>query len=296
MEGKARMIVAWFAVVVFAVVSLPGNAEAGAWVKKPGSTYAKLAGEIFSSKTNFDVEGHLMESMPDYSHFGARAYLELGLLPRVGIAAGTALLSAKNTLDDGRDFNRTGFGDLDVRLDAQIFRAGGCALAANMKGRIPLYSGMVQPGDQATAAMSKDSDDKFEPILGDGSYEFTPTAAFGCGFPGPGWATAHAGPNFRFDGFGNGLSYGVGAGFYVLPDRLAITANASGVQRFSDTNERPTKSYLNVGGGLIVGLFGNVSVEANAGYTPTGAFVARGWSGSLGFSYGGALFPNPFGK
>lgn len=268
-------------------------AAAGPWVNDPGEIYAKLAGERFQSDKNFDVDGNLVEAMPAYSHWGARGYVELGVAPRLGIAATAPLVRATNTRPNGETFHETGFGDLDVRLDGQIIEKP-CALAGSVQGRIPLYDGMVQSGDQSTAAMSRTGDDRFVPLLGDGSFELTPLLAAGCPLPRSGWATLRAGPNFRFSGFGNGLNWGASAGLYLWPERLAVALRASGRERFSTENDRPTKSFRNLGGGVLFDLTTSVALEGSVSYTPSGAFVARGWSGSLGVSYAGALFQNPF--
>ena len=282
--------------VVLAVAVLavePADAEAGPWVKEPGQTYLKLSGELFSSNTTFDVDGKAMEAMPAYSHVGARMYAEVGVVPRISLGWSLPFISATNRLDDGRTFERVGLGDLDLRANVQIVR-GVCSLAGQVKGRIPLYDDRVQAGDQATAAMQGSGDSQYEPILGDGSRELTPSLAFGCGFELPGWVTASAGPNVRFDGFGDGIEWSAGGGLYAIPDLFAIQFGVSGLERFTANDPRPTKRFVKGRAGLLVEFTDILALEGGVGYTIDGAFVARGWSGSLGVSYQGRIFPNPF--
>lgn len=285
--------VAAHAVALFLVL-LAAPAAAGPWVEAPGDGYLKLSGEVFDSQRNFDVAGDAMAADPAYSHVGARSYGEVGVAPRLSVGWSVPFVAARNTASDGTRHRRAGFGDLDVRADVQIVRDT-CALAGQLEGRIPLYGDTVGRGDSATSADGEGGSGS-EPILGDGSRELTPTLAFGCGLPLPGWLTAAAGPNFRFDGFGDGLTWRVGGGAYAIPDRLAIQIGASGLERFRAGNPRPTKRYVKARGGFLVEFGGPWAVEGNASYVLDGAFVAQGWSGSLGVSYDGAIFANPFGE
>ena len=93
-------------------------------------------------------------------------------------------------------------------------------------------------------------------------------------------------------GFGNGWIWAADAGIFVWPERVALTARASGQHRFSDDNERPTKSFVALGGGAIVRLPANLALEANASYVPGGAFVAPGWTIGAGISYNGSILPS----
>lgn len=271
-----------------------GTASAGPWVEPAGEGYLKVSGEYFGSQENYDVEGRAGEATPSYSHVGARTYGEVGVFRRVSLGWSLPVVSAVNRFDDGRSYRRTGLGDLDARLDVQIF-SGTCALAGEFEARVPLYSGTVGVGDSATASTSSGGADQFEPVLGDGSREFAPGLAFGCGVPLPGWVTASAGPRFRFDGFADGIDWSVGAGAYVVPERLAVTLGGSGRERFAAHDPRPTKRYAKARAGILFELSRSVALEGSAGYTLDGAFVARGWSGALGVSYQGRLFPDPFG-
>lgn len=268
------------------------SAEAGPWVETPGNSYLKLSAEYFSSQGTFDIEGRPNTTPPLYAHVGARSYGEVGVAPRVSVGWSLPVVSATNTFDDGATRQRTGLGDFDARVDIQLFR-GACAGAAELEARIPLYRGTVGVGDRATATGGDDSG-RAEPVLGDGSREFAPGLAVGCGFPLPGWVSASVGPRFRFDGFADGLDWSVDAGGYIIPDRLAVKVAASGRERFATNDPRPTKRYAKASGGLLVGLSERFALEGTAGYTLDGAFVARGWSGAIGVSYRGRLFPNPY--
>jgi hypothetical protein len=275
-----------------ALVVTPSPADAGPWVETPGNGYLKLSGEYFASQGTFDLEGRANEMPPLYSHVGARSYGEVGVAPRVSIGWSLPVVRATNTFGDGGTRQRTGLGDFDARVDIQLFR-GACAGAAELEARMPLYSGTVGVGDRATAT-SGDGDSRAEPVLGDGSREFAAGLAVGCGFALPGWVSASVGPRFRFDGFADGLDWSVDAGGYIVPDRFAVKLAASGRERFATNAPRPTKRYVKASGGLLLGLGERFALEGTAGYTLDGAFVARGWSGALGVSYEGRLFPNPY--
>lgn len=268
-------------------------AAAGPWVKSPGDSYLKLSGELFDSKRTFEVDGHAIEAMPAYSHLGVRSFGEVGIAPRVSLGWSLPVLSATNTLDDGRSFDRFGFGDLDVRANVQIVD-GTCAVAGELEARIPLYGDTVEVGDQATSATSGSDAERYAPILGDGSHELAPGLAAGCGL-GVGWVRAAAGPRFRFGGFGDGIDWSVGGGAYLWPDRLAIQLGLSGLERFVSHAPRPTKRFAKARAGLLFDVADDVAIEGSAGYTFDGAFVAAGWSGALGVSYQGRLFADPFG-
>ncbi|MFB6373691.1 MAG: hypothetical protein ABEN55_11430 [Bradymonadaceae bacterium] len=289
----ARWTIAALVAAIGVVVGAEG-AVAGPWVKSPGKSYLKISGELFDSGRTFDVEGQAMEAMPAYSHIGVRSYGEVGIVPRISLGWSLPFLIATNTLEDGRSFRRLGLGDLDLRADVQIVD-GTCAVAGELEARIPLYGETVGVGDQATASMNGSDAERYRPILGDGSHELAPGLAAGCGF-GIGWARASAGPRFRFDGFGDGIDWSVGAGAYLWPDRLALQIGASGLERFTAHDPRPTKRFASARAGLLVNVAAGIAIEGGAGYTFDGAFVAAGWSGAVGVSYPGRLFPDPFGN
>ncbi|MGM0559184.1 MAG: hypothetical protein ACQEVA_22555, partial [Myxococcota bacterium] len=215
--------------------------------------------------------------------------------PRTAFQFSTSFLAAQNEINERVRYKRTGPSDLDLGLQYQIL-SDGCALSASAAVRLPLYDEGVA-GDTTAGPLTTGSTaaNRYLPALGDGSIDLMPRAHFGCSLhPFPGWFTAMAGPRIRFNGFGDGIDYGVGAGAFVWPDRLALTARVGGTQRFSSENDSPTKSYVSVAGGLLVKVYGGLAFEADASYIPVGAFVARGWSLSAGISFTGQVFDNPY--
>ncbi|QDG53808.1 hypothetical protein FIV42_24605 [Persicimonas caeni] len=282
-------------VVVAALLAAPSSAIAGPWVKEPGSSYVKLAGGLFSSDKAFDRQGNLVDPEYAYSHQAVSAYAEVGVFPSVALQFSVPFLSSTNELNERTRYKRWGAGDLDIGLQIGLMNEG-CAASITPGARIPLYEGTV--GADATASTIGSGTtgvERYTPALGDGSVDLAATAAFGCSlYPVPAWVTAQAGPRIRLNGFGDGVDYAVDGGIFVWPERLALTARVGGVQRFSDGNERPTKSYLTVGAGALLNVWNGFALEGNASYIPTGAFVARGWSASVGLSFTGEVFSNPY--
>lgn len=295
MQYSTRHRTSAAAALLAAAILLPATATAGPWVKAPGETYVKVSGSTFESDKAYDVDGNLVDVPYDYSNHEVRAYAEFGVLPTVGMTLSVPYISSVNELNGRTRYKAWGAGDLDLAVQHQLVE-GPCAAAASLGLRVPLYEGTVGPSDEPSAVRAGALEQaRYTPAIGDGSTDLTPLLAGGCSLhPFPGWVTAEAGPTFRFDGFGDGLVYGVGAGAFVWPERLAVTASASGVQRFASPDGRPTKSYLSVRGGVLVNVWAGFALEAGVGYIPAGAFVARGVSASVGLSFTGEIFDDPF--
>jgi hypothetical protein len=282
--------------VLAAMLVVPATATAGPWVKDPGQSYVKISGGVFESDQVFNLSGNIEEAAYSYSHTSVRTYLELGVLPQVALSVGLPFLASTNELNERTRYNRWGPGDLDLAAQVSLLESSGCAVSIAPGVRLPLYEGTVSQGDSANSvAQGSTGSARYTPALGDGSVDLSAVAAAGCSlYPIPAWITAQAGPRIRLQGFGNSLDYALGGGIFVWPERLAITARIGGVQRFSSDNERPTKRYTTVGGGLLVNIYSGFALEANASYIPIGAFVARGWSASAGLSFTGEIFSNPY--
>lgn len=284
--------------VVLMAVALflaPQAASAGPWVKAPGSVYAKVAGGLFSSDKAFDRQGDLVEPEYVYSHQAVSTYAEIGVLPSVALQFSVPFLSSTNELNERTRYKRWGAGDLDVGLQFGLMD-GPCAVSIAPGMRLPLYEGTV--GTDATASTMGQGETgvaRYTPALGDGSVDLVTTGAVGCSlYPVPAWVTARGGPRIRLEGFGDGVDYAVDGGVFVWPERLAVTARVGGVQRLRNGNERPTKSYLTVGGGVILNVWKGFALEGDASYIPVGAFVSQGWSASVGLSFTGEVFSNPY--
>lgn len=283
-------------VFAFALVCLvPASAAAGPWVKKPGETYLKLAAGTFSSDKVFDLEGELIEPDYAYSHTAVSVYGEVGIYPSVALNFSAPFLASTNELNERTRYKRWGPGDLDLAVQVSL-KDGACAASVSPGVRLPLYEGTVGEGAEVnTVTQGSTGVERYTPALGDGSVDLVALGAFGCSlYPFPGWVSVQAGPRFRLQGFGDGVDYAVDGGVFVWPDRLALTARVGGVQRFSGDNDRPTKSYVSAGAGLIANIYAGFALEAGASYIPWGVFVSRGWSTTIGLSYTGALFPNPY--
>lgn len=279
-----------------ALLLAPRLASAGPWVKEPGQTYIKVAGGMFASDKVFDLQGNLTDPDYAYSHQAVSTYAEIGIFPSVALNFSVPFLMSTNELSEHVRYNRWGAGDLDFAVQYSL-KDGACAASVAPGARIPLYDGTVSQGDTVSTASQGASGTaaRYTPALGDGSVDLTAIGAFGCSLhPFPGWVGAQAGPRFRLNGFGDSIDYALDAGAFVWPERLALTARVGGVQRLSSGNERPTKSYVTVGGGLILNAWKGFALEAGASYIPWGAFVSRGWSATVGLSFTGEVFSNPY--
>ncbi len=281
------------ALVVLVLVAAPAAAIAGPWVKEPGESYMKLSGGLFNSDRVFDVNGELNDTAYTYSHRSVRAYGEVGVFPSVALNFSVPFIASTNTLNERVRYNRWGPGDLDLAVQVRLLE-GPCAASIAPGARIPLYDEMVGEGG-VNVASGTSASRRYVPALGDGSVDLVATGAFGCSLhPLPAWIGVQAGPRLRMNGFGESLDYAVDAGYFVWPERLALTGRVGGVQRLSADNERPTKSFLSVSGGLLLNIYAGFALEAGASYIPSGAFVARGWTADVGISFSGEVFSNPY--
>ncbi|MFW5967049.1 MAG: hypothetical protein ACOCV2_06000 [Persicimonas sp.] len=270
-------------------LAVSSTAVAGPWVKKPGQTYLKLSGDYFSSDQAFDVEGRLQDSPYVYSHRAVRLYGEVGVADSLGVQVGAPFMASTNEVSENSRYNRWGFGDLDVALQYQLFEDG-CAGSVAPWARVPLYAGVIAP--DATVNAGGSGSDPYVPALGDGSVDVGAKGAIGCPLSSSveSWAGLEAGPRYRSSGFGPSVDYALDAGAFIIPDRLAISGRVAGVQRLTAHNERPTKSYVDTGASLLFQVRDSVAIEAGANYIPHGAYVARGFSATLGLSFSGVLF------
>jgi hypothetical protein len=253
-----------------------------------------MAGGVFESDKLYDVAGELVELEFTYANRSVGLYTEIGVGADLGVMVSGAFFSAANTLRlTGEDFTALGGGDLDVGVQWQAWRGGGCVAAVNGWGRAPMYSGVIsadaQVGTVGGGMLTRE--ERYLPALGDGSYDVTVLGAFGCSLhPFPGWVSAEVGPKLRTRGFGSGGQFALDIGAFVIPERLALTFRTDGVWRWRAQNERPTKWYVTVGGGAIIPIAAGFAVELSGAYIPVGAFVAQGWSAGLGVSWSGQLF------
>jgi len=276
--------------LALAVSLAPANANAQAWVKPAGETYVKVTAGTFQSNGVYDVEGNFEEPEFVYDNTSVGLYAELGLTDFLALSVNTSFFRAVNTVEERTRYINTGPGDLQLGLHTPLWGNRLCSSAASLKGSVPLYSGILEQGSEV-GGLGATGADRFTPALGDGSIDLSPGASFGCAItPIRGWFSTDLSYLARFRGFGDGITYGASFGSFVWPQRLALTGFVNGIQRFADDADRPTKSYLSVGGGTILRIWGPLAIEASASYIPTGAFVARGWSARAGVSFSGEVW------
>lgn len=277
------------------IAALSTPALAGPWVKSPGESYLKVSGSTFSSDQAFDLDGNLVDSGYKASQKGLGIYGEVGIFPGVALNFNTAFYSSTNAPTPRVRYKNQGPGDLDVSLQVALLR-GACAASISPGARFPLYSGTVGSEDELIAVDGETAGiQRYTPALGDGSVDLVVHGSYGCSLhPIPGWFGVQAGPRVRLNGFGDGVDYAADVGVFVWPKRVAITVRANGIQTLTGNNKRPTKSYISVGAGLIANIYAGFALEANASYIPTGEFIAQGWTGTVGLSYSGDIFDNPY--
>jgi hypothetical protein len=266
-------------------------ALAGPWVKAQGEAYVKVAGSAFQGTSLWDVDANRLDAPFVYSNQALTTYAEVGVWDGLALGLNLPVVVGRNVVEERTTYEQWGGGDLDLFAQGQLFQAGGCAGSGALAVRLPLYEGVISDGTEP-GAVGTSGPERFLPALGDGSVDVTPTASLGCSlYPAPVWFGVEAGPNLRTRGFGHGLRYAADLGVWAVPEVLALSARVDGVQRLTDDNDRPTKSFVSVSGGATWRVWNGVGLELNGGFVPWGAFVARGWQVGVGVSYSGALIP-----
>ncbi len=283
-----------FALLFNFFVLVPAGAQAGPWVKAPGSAYVKVSGSSFSTDQVIDASGKHTTTPWSYSNQSLTTYMDLGIAPRLGFNLSLPVHMAENSYEALR-YQRTGLGDLGLGLNLAVFR-GRCPVSLELGASIPLYEGVI-PSDAEVSGGSATSDpsERYLPMLGDGAKELHPGVSIGCSlYPIPVWTTAKVAYGLRTNGFGDGVRSSFGVGGFVWADRLAVMGGVDMVQRLSSDHERPTKSYMSVYAGLLAKIGMGFSVETSLSHIPAGVFVAKGTTFNLGISYDGRLFPDPY--
>ncbi|GEM_PF-2842863 len=295
MARRSTICTVFGAALALFALGLPQPAAAGPWVQEPGEAYLKLSGGYFAANGVYDLEGNLDEDPRyEYSHWDVRLYSDIGIVPHLSFGFSVPFRQARNQVDR-TEYIKTGPGNLDLFVKSGA-SFGKCAAAGRAGVKVPLYSEGVgsNPNDGPVSSGSTGRE-RYMPVLGDGSVDLSLLASFGCSLhPFPGWFDVAVGPQFRLDGFGDGLEYAGSFGAYVWPERLALKARVGGIQNLASSPSMPTKSYVQVSGGAIIDIVDRVALEATAAWIPWGEFVTRGWSASLGVSYSGPLWSNPF--
>lgn len=293
-EAKFMRVFPSCAVALWLTVS-SGSAQAAGWVRPAGESYLKLAAGIFRTAGYWELDGALVEAPPlEYTNRSASLYAELGLTEGVAVGFYLPFIQAENTDVFDITYARTSLGDLDTFIQVQLLHQGRWALATSVLLRLPLYAGVLTGVNTQSGWVSESlpAFSEFFPAIGDGSVDVVPTLQAGLSLsPVPGWLTLEIGPRFRDRGFGVTLNYGISAGVYLWPERLAITGRWSGWERLTRDNLSPTSRLMSVGGGIALALGFGLALEVEAYYVPEGSFVARGGGGSVGLSYRGPVLP-----
>jgi hypothetical protein len=170
----------WFVVAALAVLTIPGRAEAGAWLREPGEAYAKGSVARLTGDEAFDASGErrpledpLLYSGALYREVNASLYTEYGAARWLTLIASVPLKLVEREADallpvgdiEGSSF---GLGDLHVGLRLPLHR-GRWLAAVEPDLKVPLYG---QPAGG--------SDD---PELGSGFVDFGGVAVLGTGIP-----------------------------------------------------------------------------------------------------------------
>ncbi len=279
--------------MLFLMVLTSGDALAGPWVKPPGEGYVKVSGSAFSSDNVVDANGVEGTTPWTYSNQSITSYFDIGIAPRVGLNLSVPFQVSANTYESIR-YERSGLGDLGFGASVALLQER-CPVSLELSGSIPLYDGVIATDAEVGATGGTDASQRYLPMLGDGGSEFSPGISAGCSlFPIPAWVTARIGYQLRTNGFGDGIKSSFGVGGYVWPKRVALVGGLDIVQRLDDEAERPTKSFISASAGVLVTIGAGFSAEASASLLPSGTFVSTGTTYTIGISYTGRLFPNPY--
>jgi hypothetical protein len=260
-ERRSRRAERGLQLLLFAlcgVALLPRPARAGAWVREPGHTFAKLGFNYSSSQDQLASVANLTRETATYALFA-----EVGLPWQMDVLVYLPYVVAANDYRyEARYVNHT-FGDAHVQLDRAVTSKAALSVALDLK--VPLYrslysggsSGFVEVDHKLVAIASF-------PDVGNGVVELTPKVLYGKGFTTfysrPGWVTAELGFRIRFAGLGHGLYLSAGAGTWVWPDHLALALFTSGLVDFATPRSvtlpdgRPALGSLYVAGGFIFTL------------------------------------------
>jgi hypothetical protein len=245
---------------------MPSGSEAGPWALGRGHVYGKLSYQRLRAERYAQPDGTVFD-IPRFSNDNLDLYVAAGLTDVFTVTAGVPLIRSSDLADQPDELGReSGFGDLQLGLEAQLARRG--RFVFGLRGVVQAPSGDETVGDGLQAQ-------------GSGVWEGAGLFAVGASlFGGKGWAQAEAGYQYRGGGLTDGFQYGLQVGWNAT-GRMWLSANLRGIEPFrQEPGDIPAGSLTGVGDRVTYVVVGpSVYIRLGAGLglqlDLEGAFHAR---------------------
>ena len=242
--------------VALALVLASASSDAAPWALGRGRFVARVGYQGGRATTLAAPDGTKFD-IPRFVTDDLDLGLAFGIDDRLTLTSNLPLLRSSDLRDLPDELRReSGFGDLQLGLEAQLARRG--AWAFGLRGLVQAPAGDAQraSGLQPT-----------------GSGVWEGEAAFSAGvslFSGRGWVVAEAGYRSRGGGFQDGVVYSVSLG-YAVSNRVSLAFSPRGVQPFGSTGGSFNSgsltgtgngvTYTNYGPSLFVKLGGGLTLD-----------------------------------
>ena len=221
------------ALVAGAQAFAPSATEAGPWALGRGHVYSKLSYQRLRSEKYAQPDGTVFD-IPTFSNDNVDLYVAAGVSDALTLTLGVPLLRSSDLDDQPDELGReSGFGDLQLGLEAQLAKRGRFVFGARGVVQFPTGDETVSDGLQAQ---------------GSGVWESVGLLTVGTSlWGGKGWAQAEAGYQYRGGGLKDGFQYAVQVGWNAN-GRTWLSANLRGVEPFSqEPGDIPAGSLTGVG-------------------------------------------------
>ncbi|MEL6179093.1 MAG: hypothetical protein AAFS10_09070 [Myxococcota bacterium] len=260
------------------------DAEAGPWVRAPGSTFTKLNMAQFSADQSFN-QG--VDTGLQYVGTTFNIYHEMGLPYRLQLITDLPFVMGRNNSAEGVNYLNNTLGDARFELGYGLIEGLPILLAVETK--IPLYETVAN--DDETFEDFRATRTNF-PDAGDGNTDVTPKIGFGVSFhPLPAWLTGELGYRVRYGGFADGIFASLGGGVFVLEDHIALNFFSNAVFNVEDDPNpevRATREFVYVQGSIFARhnqWVEGLGISVGAGWLPYSQNAAAGRDISIGISY-----------
>jgi len=244
--GRAAIRRAIAVLTFLAPVVLAPSAQAGPWALGKGRFYTKLSFQHLRSTELAQPDGTLFD-IPTFRRTEASVYGQVGLSDRIDLYTNVPLLRSAD-LDDQPDElgPETGFGDLQIGLQAQFARRGRWVFAVRGTLQFPT-------GDETRA----------DGLLPTGSGAWEAEGLFGAGLSfarGKGYGYLEVGHQHRGSGLRDTFLYNLQVGWNVGP-RVTLAWNLRGVEPWNQTpGAGAAGSFVGVGDRTTYGITGPTAI------------------------------------
>jgi hypothetical protein len=249
-RGKI-LLVAAFVVPIGAVA--PSPSEAGPWALGQGHVYAKLSYQRLRAERYAQPDGTVFD-IPTFSTDNLDLYVAAGLTDALTLTLGVPLVRSSDLADQPDELGpESGFGDLQMGLEAEIARRGRFVFGLRGVVQAPTGDETVSDGLQAQ---------------GSGVWEGAGLLTVGTSLGGGrGWAQAEAGYQYRGGGLKDGFQYGLQIGWNAN-GRTWLSLNLRGVEPWShEPGDVPAGSLTGVGDRTTYAVVGpSFFVRLGAGF------------------------------